>query len=47
MNIDKAVYDINEPSYMQTHCLRFELDRSPGKGRTAGGLKVTDIDFWL
>lgn len=47
MKIDKAVYDISDPSYMQTHCLRFELDRTPAKGRAAGGLKVTDVDFWL
>ncbi len=47
MNIDKAIYDINDPAYLQTHCLRFELDRSTTKGSRAGGLKITDVDFWL
>ena len=30
---------------MQTHCLRFEIDRS--KGRKKVGIKITDIDFYL
>ncbi|CDW77538.1 UNKNOWN [Stylonychia lemnae] len=44
--IDPLQYDINNPEFIQTHCLRFEIDRSRGVNKTLG-VKITDIDFYL
>jgi hypothetical protein len=40
LDIDKALYDVNDPRYTQVHCLRFEYERSTG-------FKITDVDFYL
>lgn len=51
-------YDVTDPQFRQSHCLRFEIDRSK-QARVLGDLtkweknplygvfKITDIDFYL
>ena len=46
LDVDKSLYDISHPDYLQTHCLRFEIDRSKGNKKVMG-IKITDIDYHL
>ena len=49
-NLDKSLYDVSDPNFTQTHCIRFEIDRSKAnnkENRPASGIKITDVDFWL
>lgn len=49
MEVDKTIYDISDPEYVQIHCLRFEFDRGQaGKNQSKQhGVKITDIDYYL
>ena len=35
MEVDKRIYDITDPEYVQMHCLRFEIERSSGSNSKA------------
>lgn len=45
MEVDKSLFDVTDPAYRQTHCIRFEIERGPGV--SSPGFKITDIDFYL
>lgn len=47
--VDPARYDVRSPAYRQTHCLRFEIDRSkhPEAEARSNRLRLTDVDFCL
>ena len=41
LDVDKSIYDPRESGFSQVHLLRFEQEKS------AGGFKITDIDYYL
>ena len=45
LEVDHSIYDVNLPTFVQTHCLRFEIDRS--KVKDSLSVKITDVDFSL
>lgn len=49
LEVDKKVYDVTDPEFVQIHCLRFEIERSSGNANEARthGVKITDIDYYL
>ena len=48
MHVDSKIYDITNPEFIQTHCLRFEIEKTPTSGDTRQhGVKITDIDYYL
>lgn len=44
---DPISWDVTNPEFVQTHLLRFEIDRTSSKSKEHKVFKITDIDLFM